>query len=143
MDDMHKAYAYVTRERSGRKELLVFRHPNPEAGIQVPKGTIDPSESPAEGVFRELEEESGLTHQAIERVHMLRADRWRDADPPEHPWTIRYFFVLETNDARDGWQHTVTGDGEDRGMVFDYYWAPLPLEEELIADMGAYAHLLT
>ena len=141
MDDLHKAYAYVVRKRNNRKELLVFRHPTPEAGVQVPKGTIDPAEGPAEAVLRELKEESGLTIEDIGRVHMLRADRWRERT--EDPWTIRYFFVLETEEPRQRWQHVVTGDGEDQGMVFDYYWVALPLKQKLIAEMDAHVKLLT
>jgi|MDSZ01.2.fsa_nt_gb 8-oxo-dGTP pyrophosphatase MutT (NUDIX family) len=143
MDDLHKAYAYVVRKRNNRKELLVFRHPNPEAGVQVPKGTIDPAEGPGEAVLRELEEESGLTIEDLGRVRMLRADRWRDPARPEDPWTIRHFFTIETNEQRQRWQHVVTGAGLDQGMVFEYYWVPLPLKQKLIAEMDAYVKLLT
>ena len=42
-----KVLAYVTRLRNGDVELLVFDHRDaPEAGIQVPAGTIEPGESP-------------------------------------------------------------------------------------------------
>ena len=38
---VEKAFAYITRD----DELLVFRHvDSPEAGIQVPAGTIEPGE---------------------------------------------------------------------------------------------------
>lgn len=65
---VEKVAAFVTRDREGRvdqRELLVFRHDNPTAGIQVPAGTIEPGESPREAVLREVAEEAGLTELAV------------------------------------------------------------------------------
>ena len=56
-----RVVAYVTRERDGVKELLVFDHrDHPKAGTQVPAGRIDPGESLEECLHRELDEEAGL-----------------------------------------------------------------------------------
>jgi 8-oxo-dGTP pyrophosphatase MutT (NUDIX family) len=53
--------AYITREVESDLELLVFRHVHfPEAGVQVPGGTVDPDEEPEAAVWREVMEESGL-----------------------------------------------------------------------------------
>lgn len=142
-EELHKAYAYVVRERAGRTELLVFRHPDPEAGVQVPKGTIRPHEAPAEALLRELAEESGIELEQLGLVRMLRADRWRympEAGPPE--WHIRYFFAVEIDDLRPRWQHVVTGEGLDQGMVFEFFWVPLPLKQELSFGMDAYVDRL-
>ncbi|MBA2247495.1 MAG: NUDIX domain-containing protein, partial [Chloroflexia bacterium] len=60
-----KAFAYITSgptsgPTSGHR-LLVFSHPlSPEAGIQVPAGTIDDGETPEEAVLREASQETGL-----------------------------------------------------------------------------------
>jgi NUDIX domain-containing protein len=52
----YKAFAYITN----RNRLLVFIHPfAPEAGIQVPAGTIKADERPKEAVLREAFEETG------------------------------------------------------------------------------------
>ncbi len=62
MQTISKALAYITREKSGQLELLIFEHVDfPEAGLQVPAGTIDHGESPEVAVLREVLEESGLT----------------------------------------------------------------------------------
>ena len=59
-----KVVAYVTRGNS----LLVFRHLHvPEAGIQIPAGTLEPGESSDDGVLREAQEETGLDCLAIHR----------------------------------------------------------------------------
>jgi 8-oxo-dGTP pyrophosphatase MutT (NUDIX family) len=53
----HKAYIYLTCGR----ELLVFRQPDqPEVGLQVPGGTVDPGESHLIAARREFREETGL-----------------------------------------------------------------------------------
>ena len=53
----HKAYVYLT---CGSR-LLVFSQPDePEIGLQVPGGTLDPGESHLIGAKREFIEETGL-----------------------------------------------------------------------------------
>lgn len=60
-----KVTAFVTRERSGAKELLVFKHPS--AGIQIPAGTVEDGECLETGVMREVYEETGLKLVKIEK----------------------------------------------------------------------------
>lgn len=43
MKVVHKAVAAVVRDRGLGSELLVFRHPL--AGMQLPKGTVEPGEA--------------------------------------------------------------------------------------------------
>ena len=46
-----RVLAYVTRERDGRKELLVFDHRDqPDAGTQVPAGRLEPGEDVEAGL---------------------------------------------------------------------------------------------
>ena len=53
----NKVFAYVTRA----EQLLVFRHvDSPEAGIQIPGGTIESGELPEDAVLREAVEAIGL-----------------------------------------------------------------------------------
>ena len=54
----HKAFAYIT----SRHHLLVFCHPDaPEAGSQVPAGTVEPDENPQQAALREACEETSLS----------------------------------------------------------------------------------
>jgi 8-oxo-dGTP pyrophosphatase MutT (NUDIX family) len=55
---VEKVTAIITRERDGIKEVLLFQHPN--AGVQVPAGTVDPGEAIEDAVIREGQEETGL-----------------------------------------------------------------------------------
>lgn len=63
-----KVHAYVTREKEGSMQLLVFKHRDiPKAGVQVPGGTVDEGETLEAAIFREVQEETGLRHLCIER----------------------------------------------------------------------------
>jgi 8-oxo-dGTP pyrophosphatase MutT (NUDIX family) len=62
---VEKVTAFVTRERDGVRELLVFKHP--KAGIQIPAGTVEDGENPETAVKREVYEETGLQNVKIEK----------------------------------------------------------------------------
>jgi ADP-ribose pyrophosphatase YjhB (NUDIX family) len=58
-DDMlEKVTAFITREREGGTDLLLFEHPY--AGLQLPAGTVIEGEEHAKAVLREAKEETGL-----------------------------------------------------------------------------------
>jgi 8-oxo-dGTP pyrophosphatase MutT (NUDIX family) len=81
-----KSFVYLTR---GRGDLLVLAHPDhPEAGLQVPAGTIKKGETPEQAAARELVEETGIGEARIlprdnqgERLSS-RLSRGRQADVP-------------------------------------------------------------
>ena len=62
---VEKVTAFVTRERNGVRELILFRHPT--AGIQIPAGTVEDGETPETAVKREVYEETGLRGVKIEQ----------------------------------------------------------------------------
>jgi len=74
-----KVTAFVTRESDRGRELVLLEHPN--AGIQIPAGTVEPGETPAQAVMREAREETGLDHLSIRRYlgrrEYIRGPEWR------------------------------------------------------------------
>ena len=56
---IEKVTAFVTRPAKDGYQLLLIEHPN--AGIQIPAGTVESNESPQEAVIRETFEETGLS----------------------------------------------------------------------------------
>jgi 8-oxo-dGTP diphosphatase len=132
-----KAFAYITRGT----ELLVFAYVDmPEAGIQVPAGTIEPDEPPERAVLREAIEETGLTENHLSLCCFLgeyQIDMRRyDKDEVHH----RYVYHLTvTGDAPDCWQHDETNpsDGTASSYRFSFYWADLhDGNPPLIAEHG-------
>jgi 8-oxo-dGTP diphosphatase len=110
-----RVLAYVTRERNGVKELLVFDDDDhPRTGTQLPAGRLDPGETLEEGLLRELHEEAG-----IERARVVR-------ELARPAWPAKYenhaFEVRIEAEAADTWDHVVLGDGDDAGLVFRYRW---------------------
>ena len=133
---MPKAFAYITR----RDQLLVFRQPAfPEAGVQVPAGTIRSGELPVHAVRREAVEETGWTDFA-EPVFLGRAEF--DASPfGKIELHDRWFFHLAiAGDPPDAWPHGESdpSGGRAASMIeFAFFWRPImEAESELIADQG-------
>jgi ADP-ribose pyrophosphatase YjhB (NUDIX family) len=133
---VEKVCAYITRDES---ELLVFEGPGHD-GLQIPKGTVEPGESPREAVSREVVEESGLA--TFDEFRHLATDVWvRRESPPKR--YVRWFFHAPVHESRDAWTHTVTGTGDERGAEFDFGWLDLPTEASFALDLDDYLHVLT
>jgi 8-oxo-dGTP pyrophosphatase MutT (NUDIX family) len=111
-----RVVAYVVREGS----LLVFDHRDiPEAGAQVPAGTVEDGEDPADAVVREVSEECGV------RAQVARELGFTDSVAPRGEPRRNFFFELTTDDPRDEWEHVVVGGGGDHGLVFACRFVPL------------------
>jgi 8-oxo-dGTP pyrophosphatase MutT (NUDIX family) len=63
---VEKVTAFVTRSSEEGHDLLLFQHPN--AGVQVPAGTVEAGETPEAAVLREAVEETGLAPLTIRRA---------------------------------------------------------------------------
>lgn len=130
---VRKAFAYVT---SGTR-LLVFTHPDhPEAGIQVPAGTIQPGEDPAQAALREASEETGLSELRI--VRWLGRDVF-DATPfGREELHDRWFWHLAIDgEVADTWRHgeRFASNGTAGLIAFDFFWVDLAsMLPDLIAD---------
>jgi 8-oxo-dGTP diphosphatase len=114
-----RVLAYVTRERNGVRELLVFDYrDDPSAGTQVPAGRLDPGETLQECLLRELNEEAGIDDAVV--VRELRRPTW-PSRYENHAFEVR----SAGREGADSWDHVVKGDGDDAGLVFRYRWEPV------------------
>jgi 8-oxo-dGTP pyrophosphatase MutT (NUDIX family) len=62
---VEKVTAFITRPSDQGHDLLLFEHPN--AGVQIPAGTVEEGETPEEAVLREASEETGLASLSVRR----------------------------------------------------------------------------
>ena len=121
----HKVFAYITN----RQRLLLFRHVYvPEAGIQVPAGTLEAGESPEEGVLREAFEETGLAGLTTD---CFLGEQIRDMSkfvPGEI--NHRYFYHLSCpGNPSESWQHEERNPStgpEPMPIIYEFFWATLP-----------------
>ncbi|HUS15947.1 MAG TPA: NUDIX domain-containing protein [Chloroflexia bacterium] len=130
----HKVLAYITH--AGR--LLVFRHPTaPEAGIQVPAGTVEPGEDPDAAVLREAREETGLAGLVLVRYLGAQRRERTEVDPPEMHHR-RFYHLAYPGDPPATWRHWESDPSDGSAPVpFDFFWAPLPDGvPPLVADHG-------
>jgi len=120
-----RVVAYVVRDG----ELLVFNHSDfPEAGTQVPAGTVNADEDPAASVVREVFEETGV------QARIVRPLGTTDEIAPRGDARRNFFFVLATDDPRDEWVHVVHGGGGDHGLTFMCRFAALAQLPPLAGD---------
>ena len=124
---LEKVIAYITSRRAFGDALLVFDHHDfPDAGTQIPAGTIEPDEDVLDALHREIAEESGLTQLSV--VRPLAVETF---DNPTR--RVHVFHLLAPPDLPDAWEHSVSGAGEDAGLVFVYRWLPLGDAAALLA----------
>ncbi len=137
VEPVWKVYGYITRFYKEKPQVLVFQHSVPEAGIQIPKGTVNPGEDPLHAVVREMVEETGLTSVYVEKL--LAVDTGMNTDSKQQK---RYFYQLNTTELKDNWAHHPIGGGEERGLTFHFFWISSEEEVRLIQGHGDYLHLI-
>lgn len=133
---VEKVVAYIT-DPSRTGHVLVFEHDNKwsEAGIQVPAGTVNPSEPIEAALFREIGEESGLSNLRI----VEKIDQYVMFRNTHSQFNRRHVFLLATESSLpEKWSHSVGGDGIDTGMNFHFYWMPFTeAEYKLVGSFGS------
>ncbi len=139
-----KAFAYITQ---GTK-LLVFEHVDaPEAGIQVPAGSIEGDEAPEDAALREAREETGLQDLSIVQFPGEQIRDMSDFDKQEI--RHRYFYHLSCSEKLpETWQYGErypSDDNEHDGEFkhhFRFYWMDINQSLGLIADHDFYVDKL-
>jgi 8-oxo-dGTP pyrophosphatase MutT (NUDIX family) len=116
--------------------LLVFRHVDyspEEVGIQVPAGTVDPGEDPADAAVRECWEETGL--EGLRLIRKLGTAEY-DITPYRYEIQERHFFELTVDgEVPERWDSAETSDGQS--IPFECFWIPLAQGHVLQSGQGA------
>lgn len=129
-----KSFTYLVRMDRSEPQLLVFDSLD-EPGLEVPKGAVEEGETFEAAAVREVLEETGIAGVGV--VRDLEMTRYCDEE--------QRFFPLEAPDGLpDAFEHTVTGDGGDRGFCYAFRWLPIDasLKEQLVQGSGALVEAL-
>lgn len=140
----HKAFAYITSgTTSGTTRgmrLLLLAHPNqPEAGLQVPAGTMEPGETPEQAVLREAREETDLEHLIL--VELIGRQTYDARTWGRDELHDRWFFHLRCEQTTaECWSTTEESPSDgDEPVAFELFWVPLDQTfPALIADHDRY-----
>jgi 8-oxo-dGTP diphosphatase len=130
-----RVVAYIT----WGERLLVFRHTRfPEAGIQVPGGSVEPGEDPHQAVLREAREETGLQDFEVcaylgSRAYDLAL--WGGSGIQQR----RYYHLVLHGQAPERWVHYehTPSDGSPGPIELEFYWVTFPEQvPELAGQQG-------
>lgn len=115
-----RVLAYITRNRA---EILVFKHDDvyPDAGVQVPGGGLEESETLEVAALREVHEETGLilTDTPVFLGAWLRKSEI-------YGLQFEHYFWLEVDpNTPDAWTHNVSAGELDNGMNFHHEFVAL------------------
>jgi len=116
-----KALTYITRE----SRLLVFRQPDfPDAGIQVPGGSVEAGEALEAAALREAHEETGLGDLVLQSyLGSVEYELKVDLGPPH----LRHFFhLVHTGPSQERWEHAERTPSTGGAPVrLELWWEPL------------------
>ena len=109
--------------------LAAIRPQGKPAGVwALPKGLVDPGESPAETAVREVREETGVDGRLVEKLGDVKYVYTRDG---ERIFKIVSFFLLRAGRGRIG-----AVDESMRIEVAEARWLPLEDAPRLLAYRG-------
>ncbi|HDR4571484.1 NUDIX domain-containing protein [Bacillus cytotoxicus] len=133
-----KVYAYITREKEGVMQLLVFTHRDvPKERIQIPGGIVRPEESLEAAILRKVMEETGLRHLYIERF----IDDYIIYVKERQEYEKHHFFHMSLlTKVKDTWEHIVTK--ENQSATFCYEWVDIERGPALTGKQGEFIYRL-
>lgn len=137
MIEKHKVLAYITRGQ----QLLVFTHSlSPEAGIQVPAGTVEEGETPQKAVLREAQEETGISDFKLGGCLGDYKEDMRKFGKDEIHHRFVYHLIC-TEAAPETWRHGEfnPSESDETYIPFDFHWVDLPDDvPELAGGQGKF-----
>jgi len=115
-----KVCAFVVRDDGSEPKLLTLSFVSDRAlPRRLPGGTLLDAEGPLAGLQRELLEETGLRGLVVARKLGIRRyhKKYTGRDIERHD-----YLLLAPDSVPAAFVHSVTGNGDDAGELFEYRW---------------------
>jgi ADP-ribose pyrophosphatase YjhB (NUDIX family) len=139
-----RVVVYVTREHpvTGADQLLVFDPvEQPDFSAVVPGGGIEPGETAAEAVVREVREETGIDVRVLRELGMVEQPGRLE---PDFLHETHFFEATLAEPAPDEWEHEIAGaDGGIEAGLVRCRWLPIRADMDVWGkNRGAFLRAL-
>lgn len=132
MNRSRKVLAYITSGEEPQWELLVFKQGD-ETDFRVPGGTIEKDELIIDALYRKIEEETGLTRDDLEFLGKVdKTNHFPEGREKVYERTI--FHLSFKGEAKQSWDHTVTGGNTYKNKVFHLQFIPIQQLPDLASN---------
>ncbi|WP_432361037.1 NUDIX hydrolase [Sporosarcina sp. UB5] len=126
MEIKRKVLAYITKDEHAERKLLVFEHKDhPEAGLQVPGGTIEEDELLIDALYREIEEETGIRRDQLRLNGKVNKINFFPENRQDVIHERNIFHLTYIGEDENEWEMIVNSTGKDNGMIFRCRWVPV------------------
>lgn len=129
-----KVMIYILNS-TGDSVLAFTQKYSPEAGVQVPAGTIELDENPKEAAYREFAEETGLE---IEIKLELFAITYFDMYEYKDELHLRHWYIGFADNvlSKSNWDYVEQREADESDIYYKYFWHPIKQSNDLIAGHG-------
>lgn len=132
-----KVQSYIVKENM----LLLFRHRDyPQAGIQVPSGTVRLGEELEAAALREAAEETGLTQLRVDDYfgfydYDVQSELIGIGVPEGHAFQRRHAFRMSSmTEVEDEWLHWERDDQGNKSYAFEFFWLPIDQAKSVVVE---------
>jgi 8-oxo-dGTP pyrophosphatase MutT (NUDIX family) len=121
--------AVVWTKYNGQDYYSVFRSKSrPNRGVQIPGGRIERNENPAEGIIREVYEETGIETKIICPLGMIYFE-----NPDDNYSSLQIYYLVRPTkhfDVRSKWQFT---DKDNTHQELECWFEPIDKDPEFLS----------